>query len=84
MSIDAPLAKANARLKALKISIQVKGARLLLQATLPPKPVPGVELTAMERATQKWKQQKIYLQLRANEEGVRLAEAKAREISGYV
>jgi integrase len=38
----------------------------------------------MDRATQKWKQQKIYLGLKANPEGIRLAEAKAREISGLL
>jgi hypothetical protein len=44
----------------------------------------GEILSDMERATRKWKQQKIYLHQRANTEGIRLAEAKAREISGLV
>jgi hypothetical protein len=77
------LAKANSRLKNLKISIQCKREYLHLQATLPPKPTGQIQ-SDMERATQKWKQQKIYLHLRANPEGIRLAEAKAREISGLL
>jgi len=81
--MDTLLSKANARLKLLKISLRVKGERLYLQATLPPKPT-GQNLSDMDRATQKWKQQKIYLGLKVSPEGVRLAEAKAREISGML
>jgi hypothetical protein len=46
--------------------------------------VVGEILSDIERATRKWKQQKKYLHLRANAEGIRLAEAKAREISGLI
>jgi hypothetical protein len=54
-----------------------------LQATLPPKPS-GEILTEMGKATLKWKQQKITTRLKANVEGVRLAEAKALEISSLL
>jgi hypothetical protein len=81
--MNSQLEKANSQLKALKISVQQHGDQLHLQATLPPKPT-GQNLSDMDRAIQKWKQQKIYLGLKANPEGLRLAEAKSREISGLL
>jgi len=38
VDISNAIAQANSRLKPLKISIQQRGERLNLQATLPPKP----------------------------------------------
>ena len=73
--ITKAIADANARLKSLKIAIVQRGDRLSLQATLPPKPGNDKE---------KWYQQRISLELRANIDGVRFAEAKAREISGLL
>jgi integrase len=85
VDISKAIDQANNRLKPLKISIEHRGERLNLQATLPPKPKLDVPATSdIEKATTKWKQQRIGLGLRANLEGVRLAEAKAREISGLL
>ncbi len=85
MDIPKAIAQANSRLKPLKISIQQRGERLNLQATLPPKPkLSGSTSADIEKATIKWQQQRIGLGLRANLEGIRLAEAKAREISGLL
>jgi hypothetical protein len=69
------IAEANARLKSLKITIVQRGDRLSLQATLPPKP---------DSDKDKCYQQRISLELRANIDGIRFAEAKAREISGLL
>jgi integrase len=65
---------ANARLKAGKtgIAIEVKGDRLTLRATLPPKP---------NSAKTKPYQQRIYLSWYANPAGIKHAEAEARQVS---
>lgn len=81
MDSDKALGSANVRLKPLKISILQRGDRLSLQATLPPKPKLSSDSSL---AGDKWHQQKISLGLRANLEGIRFAEAKAREISGLI
>jgi hypothetical protein len=72
--ISKTIAEANARLKSLKITIVQRGDRLSLQATLPPKPNSDKD---------KWYQQRISLELRANIDGIRFAEAKARKSVGY-
>jgi integrase len=82
MDIIKSLDGANNRLKSLKVTILQRGDRLSLQATLPPKP--KFSDSELDKATSKWQQQKISLGLRANLEGVRFAEAKAREISGLL
>jgi hypothetical protein len=65
---------ANARLKAGKtgIAIEVKGDRLTLRATLPPKP---------NSDKTKPYQQRIYLSWYANPAGIKHAEAEARQVS---
>jgi len=82
MLVETQIQKANIRLKPLKISIQIQNDFLHLQATLPPKPKAGENLTQLQKASQKRTQQKIFPHLRLNPEGVKLAEALCREISG--
>jgi integrase len=84
MDITKALIQVNTRLKPLKISILQRGDRLSVQASLPPKPKLGDQLSDLERATAKRQQTKLSLGLQANPEGLRLAEAKAREISGLL
>ncbi len=84
MDVTKALNQANTRLKPLKISILQRGDRLSLQASLPPKPKAGDQLSDLDRATAKRQQTKLSLGLQANPEGLRLAEAKAREISGLL
>jgi integrase len=66
--------RANGRLKASKVGarIEIRGDRLVLRATLPPKP--GSDQT-------KPHQQRLALGCHANGNGLSIAEAKAREIS---
>jgi integrase len=84
MDITKALAQANTRLKPLKISILQRGDRLSVQASFPPKPTWGGVIPDLEKATAKRQQTKLSLGLQANPEGLRLAEAKAREISGLL
>jgi integrase len=69
--------QANGRLKASKVGakIEIRGDRLVLRATLPPKP--GSDQT-------KPHQQRLALGCHANGAGLSIAEAKAREISALV
>jgi integrase len=69
--------QANHRLKTAKVGIRIEqvGNRLVLRATLPPKP-------GSNRG--KPYQQRIYLGVQANSAGLRVAEAKAREISAQL
>jgi len=71
---DKQIASANARLKSAKtgITIEPKGDRLTLRATLPPKPNSGKD---------KPYQQRIYLGWYANPAGIKRAEAEAHQIS---
>lgn len=75
--IDARLAQANGRLKAGKIgvAIEVRGDRLLLRATLPPRP--GSSKTVPH-------QQRIAIGYHANPAGLRLAEQEARRIGSLL
>jgi integrase len=71
---DKQITSANARLKSAKtgITIEPKGDRLTLRATLPPKPNSGKD---------KPYQQRIYLGWYANPAGIKRAEAEAHLIS---
>lgn len=73
LSIDETLAEANKRLKLgnLKITICMRGGKLSLQATLPPKPDSGKE---------KPYQQRISLGIAATIEGIEKAEKEARKL----
>jgi hypothetical protein len=68
------ITSANARLKSAKtgVTIEAKGDRLTLRATLPPKPSSGKD---------KPYQQRIYLGWYANPAGIKRAEAEAHKIS---
>ena len=71
------ISQANGRLKVGKIGvkIEIKGDRLYLRATLPPKP-------DSQKSTPH--QQRIALGIHANVDGVKLAEQKAREIGAAI
>jgi len=71
------LKKANARLQAAKcrLTIEVRGERLILRGTLPPKP---------DSDKTKPFQQKITLGLPANPSGIAQAEKEARKISALL
>ena len=73
--IDKSINEANLRLRALRITIERRGDRFALRTILPPKP---------KSKQDKWTQQRLSLDLRLDLEGVRFAEAKAREISGLL
>ena len=71
------LAQANYRLKADKsrCSIEQRGDRLLLRATLPPKPT---------ATRQDWHRQRIFLGVNSTHAGVSFAESEARKISALL
>lgn len=72
MDIDGRIAQANGRLKTANIRVQIRmaGGKLYLRATFPPQPG---ETTSKQRS--------LALGISANPIGLKLAEAKAREIS---
>jgi integrase len=71
------LEKANLKLKAQKagVTIYLRGGRLYLQATLPPRP--GSPKSEPH-------QQRISLGINANPAGIRRAEAEAKKLSGLI
>lgn len=73
MNIEGKLSQANGRLVSGKVGvkIEVKGSRLYLRATLPPKP---------DSEKTHYYQQRIALGFHANPAGVSLAEAEARKV----
>jgi hypothetical protein len=77
MSIDDRIAQANGRLKFSRVGVAIErsGGKLRLRATLPPRP--GAAQTAFF-------QQRIILGIAASVDGVKLAEAKAREIGALL
>jgi hypothetical protein len=77
MDFDGRLAQANGRLKIAKVgvAIEVKGGRLLLRATLPPKPT---------SSNASYYQQRLYLGYHANPTGLKLAEQEARKIGALL
>lgn len=77
MDIEARIAQANGRLKSARvgISIELKGNRLYLRGTFPPRP----------GSTQKQAhQQRLSLGCHANPSGVKVAEAEARKIGALL
>jgi hypothetical protein len=77
MNIDGRIAQSNGGLKAGRIGVAIErtGEKLRLRATLPPRP------GALQSAPH---QQRITLGIAASIEGVKLAEAKAREIGAML
>ncbi|MEM7554099.1 MAG: site-specific integrase [Cyanobacteria bacterium P01_A01_bin.84] len=77
MSLDLVLKAVNSRLKAGNIGVSVEqvGKRLYLRATLPPKP---------NSKRRKQHQQRIKLDIYANKQGVKQAEAEARKLGGLL
>jgi hypothetical protein len=77
MDFDGRLAQANGRLKIAKVgvTIEVKGNRLLLRATLPPKP---------NSSKTNYYQQRLYLGYHANPAGLKVAEQEARKIGALL
>jgi hypothetical protein len=77
MNIDGRIAQANGRLKAARVGVAIErtGGKLRLRATLPPRP------GAIQSAPH---QQRITLGIAASVDGVKLAEAKAREIGTFL
>ncbi len=75
--LKASLAEANTRLKLGKcgVAIAQRGDRLSLVATLPPKP---------NSQRTDWYQQRIPLGIYANFDGIRFAEAKAKEVGALL
>ncbi|MEP0872460.1 site-specific integrase [Trichocoleus desertorum AS-A10] len=75
--IDALIAKANERLKAAAVRVRVyrKGAKLYLQGTLPPKP---------NSNKLKPHQQYLTLGVSANLPGLKVAEARAKEVDALL
>lgn len=73
MNIEGKLNQANGRLHTAKVGvkIEVKGDRLYLRATLPPKP---------DSEKNHHYQQRIALGFHANPAGISLAEAEARKV----
>jgi hypothetical protein len=73
--LEGQLDKVNERLKAFHygVRIEMRGSRLSLVATLPPKP------SSKKNANH---QQRIALGLRFHAEGLKQAEIKAKEVSG--
>ncbi|BBC24767.1 site-specific integrase [Pseudanabaena sp. ABRG5-3] len=71
------LAQANSRLKEdrSRCSIEQRGDRLLLRATLPPKP---------SASRQDWHRQRIFLKVNATAAGIAFAESEARKISALL
>jgi integrase len=76
-SLEKKLQAAQTRLREGKVgvSIQARGHRLYLRATLPPKPGSG---------KQHWHQQTISLGIYANSVGIEVAEAQAKKIGGLI
>jgi integrase len=76
-NINGKIAQANGRLKAssIGITIELRGDRLWLRGTLPPKP---------DSHRQTPYQQRISLGYHANAQGLKLAEAEARKIGALV
>jgi integrase len=75
--IEGRVSQANGRLKASKVGarIEIRGDRLTIQATLPPKPG-STKLVPH--------QQRVSLGVHANPHGVSVAESEARKISALV
>lgn len=75
VDIEGRIAQANGRLKTANIRVRIrrKGDKLYLRATLPPR--------QGETAT---KQRDLSLGMSANPIGLKLAEAKAKEIGGLL
>jgi integrase len=69
--------KANQRLKSAKIGVAIakRGDRLSLVATLPPKP---------QSSRSDWHQQRISLDIYANQQGIQYAESEAHKISRLI
>ena len=77
MKLDQQLKIINTRLKAgyIGVSVERVGERLALRATLPPKP------TSKKRERH---QQRIYLSIYANKEGLKQAEAEAHKLGALL
>jgi integrase len=77
MDIERRIGQANNRLKAGKVgvAIEMRGDRLLLRATLPPKP---------ESSKFKPHQQRLSLGIHANPAGVSIAEKEARKVGALI
>ncbi|NJO50228.1 MAG: site-specific integrase [Leptolyngbyaceae cyanobacterium RM2_2_4] len=77
MEIAGRVAQANGRLKAANtgVTIEVKGNRFVLRATLPPKP---------GSKSQRPYQQRIFLSYHANPAGLKLAEQEARKVGALL
>jgi integrase len=71
------LEKANQRLKSAKVGVAIakRGDRLSLVATLPPKP---------KSTRSDWHQQRISLDVYANQQGIQYAESEAHKISRLI
>jgi integrase len=71
------VSKANERLKSGKVGVAIaqRGDRLSLVATLPPKP---------NSKRSDWHQQRISLEVYANQQGIQFAEAEAHKISRLI
>jgi hypothetical protein len=77
MDIDSRINQANGRLKSARVGVAIerKGGKLRLRATLPPRP------GAFQSSPY---QQRLTLSIAASVEGVKQAEAKAREIGSLL
>jgi integrase len=77
MEISARINQANGRLKSARVGARIerKGNRLILRGTLPPKPDSNRSAPY---------QQKIYLGIPANPDGVRRAEKEARKVGALL
>lgn len=77
MDLSGKLAQANGRLKSARVGVTIEqvGERLVLRATLPPKP--------FSRSTRAC-QQRIYLGVHANGHGLSVAESEARVIGALL
>ena len=77
MELLGKIAQANGRLKAANVGvvIELRGSRLILRATLPPKPGSNKKHPY---------QQRLSLGLRANLAGLKEAESEARKISALI
>jgi hypothetical protein len=77
MDIDGRINQANGRLKAARVGVAIErnGGKLRLRATLPPRP--GAVQTSPH-------QQRLTLSIAASVEGVKQAEAKAREVGALL
>jgi integrase len=77
MEISGRVSQANGRLKAANtgVTIEIKGNRFVLRATLPPKP---------DSKYQRPYQQRIFLSHHANPAGLKLAEQEARKVGALL